>query len=356
VFVIPAERLQQWMTPFWKSEIVYDESVLMVANSLGVPEAGLLFEPTSIMSVKDSTLQNEYKEGADWKFADGKLRLLPGTKAAYLTKEQLYRREPGEHTQPKADGNGYLYFSEGHFFHERQLFVTYRRGAGRWEGPVPQFQESRLRDSIRKLKEGRPLQLVLYGDSIAEGYNASGFASREHPVEPYMPSWGELVAETLRWKYGAPVQFLNHALSGQDTEWGVNHVRRLVSEKRPDLVILAFGMNDGTKRLPPGAFQANIRAMMEDVREINPRVEFILVSPMLPNPESTFVGCQRDYREVLLALTGSGVAMADMTAVHEQLLLRKSYQDLTGNNINHPNDFLIRWYAQQVAGLLVNGL
>lgn len=352
--MIPAEQLRQWMTPFWQSETVYDESVLMVADSSGAPEAGLLFEPAAIVSVKDSTLRTEYKEGTDWAYVDGKLRLLPGTKAAYVTKAMLYRNEPGDHTQPRADGNGYLFFSEGHFFHERQLFVTYRRGSGSWSGPVPQFQENRLRESIRKLKEGRPLHLILYGDSIAEGYNASGFASGQHPVEPYMPSWGELVAETLKRKYGAPVKFRNHALSGQDTFWGVNHVRRLVSEWRPDLVILAFGMNDGTKRLSPAAFQANIRAMMEDVRGMNPQAEFILVSPMLPNPESTFVGCQKEYRNVLQELTGAGTAMVDMTAVHEQLLQRKNYQDLTGNNINHPNDYLIRWYAQQVAGLLVN--
>jgi len=169
-----------------------------------------------------------------------------------------------------------------------------------------------------------------------------------------MPSWGELVAETLRWIYRTPIQFSNHALSGQDTEWGVSNVRRLVSEHRPDLVILAFGMNDGTKRLTPNAFQSNIRAMMDDVRELNPQAEFILVSPMLANPESMFAGCQKEYREVLRCLTGAGVAMADMSSVHEQLLLRKSYQDLTGNNINHPNDFLIRWYAQQVTGLLVH--
>jgi len=352
--LIAAEQLQRWMAPLWQAEIVCDESVLMVADGAGRPEAGLLYEPAQILSVKDSALRTTYREGTDWEFAGGKLRLLPGTTAAHVTRDQLYRSEPGDFTQPRADGDGYLFFSEGHFFHERQLFVTYKRGADGWNGPVPQIQESRLPESIGKLRAGRTLSVVLYGDSIAEGYNASGFASGMHPVPPYMPSWGELAAETLRWKYGAPVQFRNHALAGQDTEWGVNNVRRLVSECRPDLVILAFGMNDGTRRMPPDAFQANIRAMMEDVRGMNPQAEFILVSPMLPNPESTFVGRQREYREALLALTGAGAAMADMTSVHEQLLLRKRYQDLTGNNINHPNDFLIRWYAQQVAGLLVS--
>ena len=42
-----------------------------------------------------------------------------------------------------------------------------------------------------------------------------------------------------------------------------------------------------------------------------------------------------------------------MTGVHKELLNHKSYQDMTGNNINHPNDYLIRWYAQFISGLLV---
>ena len=35
-----------------------------------------------------------------------------------------------------------------------------------------------------------------------------------------------------------------------------------------------------------------------------------------------------------------------MTSIHQSLLARKSYADMTGNNINHPNDYLARVYAQ----------
>lgn len=30
----------------------------------------------------------------------------------------------------------------------------------------------------------------------------------------------------------------------------------------------------------------------------------------------------------------------------------KSFADMTGNNVNHPNDFLARWYAQYIVGML----
>ncbi len=35
-----------------------------------------------------------------------------------------------------------------------------------------------------------------------------------------------------------------------------------------------------------------------------------------------------------------------MTTTHADLLKRKRFQDFTGNNVNHPNDFLVRAYAQ----------
>ena len=41
-----------------------------------------------------------------------------------------------------------------------------------------------------------------------------------------------------------------------------------------------------------------------------------------------------------------GVAVANVTHVHSSLLERKQYADMTGNNINHANDYLARVYAQ----------
>ena len=35
-----------------------------------------------------------------------------------------------------------------------------------------------------------------------------------------------------------------------------------------------------------------------------------------------------------------------MTAVHERLLERKNLRDTLSNNVNHPNDFMHRVYAQ----------
>jgi hypothetical protein len=75
---------------------------------------------------------------------------------------------------------------------------------------------------------------------------------------------------------------------------------------------------------------------------------------MLPNVTLGDPQHQRDYvpKLVELASTMSGVAFVDVTTAHDKLLAKKAYVDMTGNGVNHPNDFLGRWYAQLIAALL----
>jgi len=74
---------------------------------------------------------------------------------------------------------------------------------------------------------------------------------------------------------------------------------------------------------------------------------------MLPNPDAVQNGIQSSYKSELDKLTRKGIVVADMTGVHAELLKHKIYQDMTGNNVNHPNDYLARWYAQTMLGLLI---
>ena len=50
---------------------------------------------------------------------------------------------------------------------------------------------------------------------------------------------------------------------------------------------------------------------------------------------------------------GQGDILVNMTDVHDHLLTRKRFVDMTGNNINHPNDYLIRVYAQVILKTLI---
>ena len=75
---------------------------------------------------------------------------------------------------------------------------------------------------------------------------------------------------------------------------------------------------------------------------------------MLPTPECDFVIQDHfpAYRDALENLSGPGAALADMTTLWVDLLARKSPYDLTGNGLNHPNDFGHRLYAQMILALL----
>ena len=45
-------------------------------------------------------------------------------------------------------------------------------------------------------------------------------------------------------------------------------------------------------------------------------------------------------------------AVADVWSVASYMLQTKRYCDITGNHVNHPNDFMVRIYAQVVDALL----
>lgn len=335
------------LKPFWEGKTMYNESVLMISKDGKPAEAKLLFKPGRIISVKNSALNIEYKKGADWEFKNGKLILLPGSNAVSMTYSELYPDSTKKGFPAKTGGK--IFHQEGAFFHEHQLAVTYKHKRHQWKGLVPVFQGDKLPNTLDKLQQRKPIKILLFGDSIAEGYNASG----KFNTAPNLPDWGTLIVEKLKRHYHTSITFVNTAIAGKDSKWGRETVTENVTAHNPDLVIIAFGMNDGTGKMEPPQFKANIQEIIQRVKENNQSTEFILVAPMLPNPESLFTGTQTEFKNVLEELAMQGIVLVDMTEVHRELLKRKSYQDMTGNNINHPNDFLIRWYAQEIIGILV---
>jgi hypothetical protein len=99
-----------------------------------------------------------------------------------------------------------------------------------------------------------------------------------------------------------------------------------------------------------------VNGIMSGIRQRTPSAEFVLVSPMLPHPEWDYPvpGRIQEYRDALTLLCGDGVALADLTTLWARLLGRKSVYDLSGNGINHPNDFGHRLYAQTILALLAD--
>jgi lysophospholipase L1-like esterase len=340
------------LQPFWASTTMQGESVLFLKDSDAPPKASLLFVPTRILAVRSSSGEVTYEEGRDYTWQSGtrEIVLPPGSRIMVKTPQDI-RRAPG--SQPyrltHRDGGGEILFGATHEYHDMQTEVTYEHAPGDWAGPKPGFAAELLPRTLKRLAEKQPVTIALLGDSISTGCNASGWAN----VAPRQPPYQDLLVLNLEAAYGAKVTLKNLAVGGMDTSWGVTQVSKVI-EAQPDLVILAFGMNDSAGR-PAAEFQANTQRMIDEVRKARPDTEFILVATMLGNKDWTTLHHELfpQFRDALAALAKPGVALADMTSVWAEMLKYKKDCDLTGNGVNHPNDFGHRVYAQVLSAPLI---
>ena len=342
--------------PFWTSDITDRETVFFFQRKEGEQAwASLLFAPDKILSVRSASGATTYEDGKDFAIdkENGVLRLVPGSRIPFKTPGEMY--PPAGSNLPKyghkrGDSATCLIFGEGHFFHDLQVDVTYTHAPNMWKGPVPVFQGTNMPGVLGKLKRKQPITVCAAGDSITAGYNAT----KSTGAPPFQPCYPELVALGLEKAYGVPVTFKNFAVGVWTSDQGLAAIDRVANEK-PDLVIVAFGMNDTGK--PAAKFAANIRAIMEKIRIAVPDADFVLVAPMLANAEwhAPSMASFPLFRDALSGLCGKGVVLADVTSVWTELLKRKTFHDLTGNGVNHPNDFGHRVYAQVILTLLVPG-
>lgn len=338
--------LKEVMEPLWKEGTIKRESVIFLEENDFQSE--LLFGINKIIKLESSDQKTVYTEDEDYFIKDGKIVLTEKSSVPKLFSSQLY---PEKYQEGKVFGctrGGYLSFSEGTYWHKLQTYVTYETKGSINDIPLPAKSEL-LPKTLKKLSCGETIRLVVYGDSISEGYNASGFVGEE----PYMPSYGQLTAEFAVSK-GASVWLKNTSLAGKDTVWALENVKERVIQYSPDLVILAFGMNDGTSRISGEDFRKNMETLRNEVLKSNPDCEFIMIAPTLPNKmaclldeeKTPFYGTQDEYADEIVKLKQQGTDILDMTAIHRSLLRKKKFTDMTGNNVNHPNDYLVRWYAQ----------
>lgn len=345
------------LEPFWESTTMVEEPLLFAEQVVGQPPtATLLFPPENIIEVKSANGEFTYQDGIDYTVnrLTGLITLLPGTAIPSKSYGEIYPPAnsalPNKIGHKRGDETTFLIFSEGRYFHDLQVSVTYTHGANAWNGSIPMPAGSNLPKLMAKLQAKAPVTICQSGDSISFGANASGMIN----APPFLPSYGELVALGLEKKFGSKINLRNFAVGGWQSQNGVADAGAVAAEK-PDLVIIAYGMNDAFG-VSTATYIANINAIMNKIRETSPDAEFILVASMLPNAEWHALNMESfsTYRDALAAACGTGVVMADMTSVWEELLTRKSYLDITGNGVNHPNDFGHRLYGQVILKLISN--
>ena len=340
----------QMLTPVWDTDVVYGESFTMYRDKSGEISAKFLYEPEEIIEVRSASLETLYKEGVDYVVRDGKLFLTENTSINFMEYDEIFMKEqlPGKCF---AYPEGYLLFSEGHFFHDRQIAVTYRCKKGAWQGYTPIYKGDILHRTMRRLTEDKRLKIVLFGDSISAGANASSMTF----ANPFQPRFGDLFAEKLRRVYAANVILNNPSVGGKDSVWGMSMLDEKVIAANPDLAIIAFGMNG---KHQPDVFESHIKNMVDRIKSSNADTDIILVATSTPNPLLTdsramFWNYQHLYGEILKKFESDGIALLDIGALQKELHKNKRFIDTSGNNVNHPNDFFIRIHAQALSALLV---
>lgn len=344
-------QLTQYLQPFLSADTIYDELVLPISKDNELPQAKLLLPVKKVLKVTDAYLSKNFEKGRDWEQKGQTISLPLTSKAPFIKQDSLLFGPPkNDRSMESLYPNKYVLFSEGQLFRSLQLAITYIPDR-RVSVPAPVYPKpGLLQHTLRKLKSKEKTHIVFYGNSIETGANSSGF---QH-VAPYMPNWTELIIYNLRQHYKGPITYRNPSVGGKMAQWGADEAAIRVVPEKPDLLVIGFGMNDGSAKVPPEQYIDAIKRIMELAKQANPSCEFILITPMLPNPDAIQNQIQAQYRKDLLSLENKGVAIADLTEWHSWLLQHKSYQDMTGNNVNHPNDYLARWYAQLISALLLS--
>ena len=340
--------LSNMLAPVWEGEISYNESVLVVEEADGsVAPIELLYPIEAVREVRNARLDTVYRSGTDFEVVNGKFVVKKGGGIPRLTYGEFH---PEEGTQGFESRNGgYVLWKEGSWFHDRQIVITYTH-TERYGGYIPEGKGALLSSTLGKLAAGENINMLVYGDSISVGGNSSG-----HPdikVPPLMPVYPEMFRAGLEQRFesaGAAVRMINASVGGRDSAAGVGALRSDVLAKYPeedfDLIVLAYGMNDIKTTVE--AYVKNVQKMMRSLRSQYKNAEFLLVAPMLPNYQAEkYWGNQYLFYDALLELEAEGVAAVNVTGMHESLLETKRFADMTGNNVNHANDYMARIYAQ----------
>jgi lysophospholipase L1-like esterase len=333
-------HLDQYMHPFWKTDTIYNETVLLYAKAGDAAKGRLLFKPDKIIAIKNFNLQTLYKPGIDYSLNGNVITRKPNSGMSYRADTSFNRTKNLEWYDTSS----------------QWIVVTYIHH-DKWQGPVPQFKGNMVPGIMAKLKAKKTLNIVAYGMSITRGMNVSGYDT----IPPYMPNYLTLFTKQLRKAYRYNnIQLYNAGLPGATVGWGAKYAKAYITPLKPDLVVIDFGMNDFW-RTSPEQFKVDIQTIMKKSSEGNRHVEFLLISNMKFDPDyvldsdknkqyylSNVIG----YSKALSSLEKLGVINLDMTDISDVIYSNKKAKDCIANPL-HPNDYMARWYAQGLAQLLI---
>lgn len=357
--------------PMWEGNTVYQENAVVQQNASGtIDDIQMLYKIDEIVEVRNYGLNKVYEKGKDYQLtADGKIRIPDGSSMTVAASDAFLGPAKGNWLDTP-DGK-YNITSYGTNIHNYQISVTYKHSDA-WKGTVPTNQSSKLSRFFAKLEKGEEVNMLFYGDSIATGLNASGCneslkwkydSSKGYSVyntnykesinvAPYAASWPRAVYNRTQAKYpDAKINYINVASSSSNsTTHGTRNLQAAVIDNNPDIIFIAFGTNEsGTSKANYKSYQ---KTMLEGITKVHPDCAVVFVSPTVPNllkyGNNNFAAFQEAFYELQAEYPNLDIAVAPVYSVATYVNSIKKYQDISGNNINHPNDFGVRIYGNTI--------
>ena len=372
--------LSEMMQPIFGGNLVRNETVMFMEKG---DVKSLLYPIGEIVSVTSYDCTRTYVEGVDYEVVNGQLKVLEGSSIPCITAE-VYYNYPGSIIQ--VDGQD-IFWGEN-AIQPYQVNVTYTHEST-WTGYAQQSYSDLYASFIAKLEAGEDVTIVFYGDSITYGANASWLAGEEPNQYPYPVLFTHALADLFGYTVkhadysyltpsegltGAPVPpeedyvagdrgvitYINVSEGGENSNTGSypnkmqSYLVDPITEHGCDLFVLAYGMNDNTSNI-----NRNDERIYNKVWSVAPDAAVMLVSTMVPQPGSNVYREQYKQEDNLLNFIkplqrkNKPIAVACMTSVSLSILETKTFSDYSGNNVNHPNDFFNRVYAQTLLQTLI---
>ena len=379
-YEIDSSKLSDMMQSMFLGNKVINETVFFIDKG---EIKGLMYPATKISSITSYDGKTVYIEGVDYILtSDGKVQITENSSIPCITSEVYYNHNDATLQVLHNGENKCVYWGEGDTMTKWQVCVSYEHDS-EWGGYKQECYTEQFSKLLDKLQNGEDVTFMFYGDSITCGANSSWYVG----VEPNLGSYPMLFCEAVADLFGYTVKYIdtsdldglikkapadyvagergtityiNTAVGGWTANDGIRKFKTFakpyIEEYGCDLFVVAFAGNDACAGVAPSTVANNYKKIISDVRAISPDTHFMMVSSMVNTPLSTngwwtpsmleHEGEFLKAAKVLNLKEGIPGAVVNMTSMSMSLLDYKDFADYTGNNINHPNDFLQRVYAQ----------
>ena len=354
---------KQRIIPFWQGNVIYNEQLMIVDDGVKT-EGHLLYDALRVISVRDATLKTEYKEGADYVVNGDTITIPKGSSIPVFRDEWAKGVNVPERYPLGNAGTGYqmignVIYTETSLIWGNYIHVTYAYDPAAADRSVVKSYDDELYGLSQKIANKENITLPVFGDSISEGCSSS----EKWNHDPQCPPYASLLKEGIETLGGVTVELSNPSVGGKDSVWAAEDEQiSLISAGVPDVLVLAFGTNDSYVNVEGGAYRRNLKKVISAVKAANSECQIILIAPFPSNPETKTDAEQEmlvDELKKLATVDAKSekwvdVCLVDMYHAVKPMLEKKKYYEIGANNINHPNDFIHRFYAMNILSAIFN--